>query len=408
MHATFHARSNSSSDAAMMVRRGLAALLLAFALLPLGEVVAPVSATVANAAGREPLYEIAFVGPISGSARRFTLNLEDAARLAVNNANASHQLRFQLRLVAYDTKGNSDIRAALLHRLVANKRVVAVIGPTSPDGVQEAGPILSRARVAMVTPTVTTPSLATLGFANFFRDVPDDTVQGAADADFLVRALGSQRLFVVSDASVYGNTLSSAVSARATVDGASVVNQSAPITSNCGGTASATEYASVALAALASQATSLFYGGLNCDFGLLLDALNNVGFHGVVLSDDGANANELLSATASISAADGVYLSCGCVTSTNATFNREFASLAHVSASSASYAVESYDAANAIINALRTLKVVTRAALVNALHRVTVHGISRTFRFQANGNMTGTSVFISQVQGHQIAPLGFA
>lgn len=392
----------------MNVRRRPVSSLVAIVLLPLAAVASNVAASSANATPPKPLYEIAFVGPLSGSANRFTLNLEDGARLAVNNANASRQLPFQLKLVAFDTKGNPTIRAAILHQLISTKRVVAVIGPTSPAGVVEAGPILSPAQLAMVTPSATTPSLATLGFTNFFRDVPDDAVQGAADADFLVRALDSQRLFVVSDETVYGNTVSSAVSAKATADGASVVNQNAPTTTGCGGSTSASEYASVALAALASQATSLFYGGLNCDFGLLLDALNNVGFHGVVLSDDGANANTLLSATTSISVADGVYLSCGCVTSTNSTFNREFASLAHDSASSASYAVESYDAANTIIRALRALRVVTRAGLIGALHRIVVHGISRAIRFQANGNIESSNVFISQVQGHQIVPLGLS
>lgn len=392
----------------MKFRRRLVSLLVAVALLALGEGVLNVGATTANATPPKVLYEIAFVGPLSGSASRFTLLLEDAARLAVNNANATHHLPFRVRLVAFDTKGDSSIRAAILHQLVSTKRVIAVIGPTTSDGVLQAGPILSPARLAMLTPSATTPSLATSGFTNFFRDVPDDTVQGAADADFLVRAQGSQRLFVVSDGSMHGDALASALSARAVVDGASVINQSAPATTSCGGAASASEYAGVALAALASQATSLFYGGLNCDFGLLLDALNNVGFHGVVLSDDGANASALLSATTSIAAADGVYLSCGCVTSTNATFNREFASLAHASASSASYAVESYNAANTIISALRVLRVVTRAAVIGELHRIVVHGVSRTIRFQANGNIAASSVFISQVQGDQIMPLGFS
>ena len=395
-------------DTAMIVRRRLVSVLIVVVLLALSAVSSILRATNASAAPITPFYEIAFVGPLSGSASRFALNIEDGARLAVNNANASHHFAFRIRLVAFNTQDNPVIRAGILHELVANKHVIAVIGPTSTAGVAEAGPILSTSGLAMVTPSATSPSLATLGFANFFRDVPDDTVQGAADADFLVRARGSERLFVVSDGSPYGNALTSAVSARATADGAYVVNQSAPTTTSCGGAASASEYTNVALAALASQATSLFYGGLNCDFGLLLDALNNFGFHGVVLSDDGAHANVLLSATTPVTSADGVYLSCGCVTSTNATFNREFAALAHVSASSASYVVESYDAANTILSALRALKVVTRAALISELHRIVVKGLSRTIRFQANGNIVGSSVFISQVQGHQVVPLGLS
>lgn len=391
----------------MRPRHRLLRVLVVATLAPWGTVVTVASSALAAKTAKR-VYEIAYVGDVSTSTNPIALNVENGARLAVNHANAMPNLPFRLRFVAYNTKGDLTTQSTVLKQLVASKGVLAVIGPSNAIDAVAAGTILSAAKLAMVTPSVTTPSLATSGFSDFFRDVPDDAVQGAADANFLVRSMSSSRLFVVSDASPYGDEITSALTNQATANHASVISQSAPVTTGCGGTANSSEYASVALAAVASQATSLFYGGYNCDFGLLLGALNNVGFHGVVLSSDGADASTLLSATSSSSAADGVYLSCGCSISANASFNMAFTAMAHVNAANASYAVESFDATNAVIAALRTLKVVTRTALIAALHHLVFHGAARTIRFQANGNLVSTRVFISQVQGHKVVALGFS
>lgn len=381
---------------------------MSVALACCGVVVLVGSSTPASAKAK-PLYEIAFVGPLTGPQAPLATRLELAARLAVQQANASTLLPFRLALVTYDTKDDPLTRALVDRKLVANQRVVAVVGPSTNEGVATAAPLFARARLAMVTPSASATSLATSGYKNFFRVVPADDVQGLADANFLVRSQGSRSVFVVSDGSSYGASMAEAVSAQARVDGASVTNQLAPATSQCAaGTGEGTQYAGVAMAALVSQATSLFYGGYACDFGLLLNALHVAGFHGVILSDDGANSPILLHSVSPTTNDDGVYLSCGCVASATGSFGHLFAAIAHASVAQSPYAAEAYDATKAIIAVMKSVKTITRAALASALRHVVYHGVSRIIKFRANGNIEATTSFLSQVQGGKIVPLGFS
>jgi branched-chain amino acid transport system substrate-binding protein len=358
---------------------------------------------------QRPLYEIAFVGPLTGPQGTFTTRLELAARLAVNQANARSSLPFRLQFVAYDTKGDPALSRVIDQHLVSRPHLVAVVGPTTNEDVAIAGPLFAASQLAMVTPSAGAPSLATMGYRNFFRVVADDGAQGIADGDFLVKARGSRRVFVVSDGSAYGSAIALAVSAQVTRDGGIVTNEVAPTTTQCAaGPGDAAQYTQIARAALASQATSVFYGGSYCDFGLLLTSLTNAGYHGVILSDDAVDSSALVRSVAMTNNLDGVYLSCGCVTSTNVAFNRAFARVAHVSAARANDAAEAYDATNTIIAAMGSLSRVTRAALTAALRRVVYHGITGSVSFAANGNRRATVTSFAQLQNGSIVPIGSA
>jgi len=362
---------------------------------------------VANAARARPLYDIALVGSWSPSQKQNSRNIELGAKLAINQANSSGRLPFRLALVAYNTMDDPTHSVAVAREIITNRRVIAVLGPTTTVDVQAVEPILSRAHLAMVTPSAATPSLANSDWTNFFRVIPDNDVQGSADAHFLVKTVGARRLFVVQDGSAYGSSLGGVVALRANAAGVPTTTQLAPATTQCQvGTSDASQYLDVALKVLASQATALFYGGYYCDFGMLLNALADVGYHGVVMSGDGSDSSALMNIVASPSTLGGVYLSSLSEPSTNAVFARSFAALAHYSASMAMYAPESYDAANAIIHALGSVTTVTRPALLKALHHVSFNGVSGRIQFEANGNLKSTRAFLNQIQGSTITPVG--
>ncbi len=360
-----------------------------------------------SGAAAKPTYVIGYQGPLSGGNQQLGLNMVFAVQLAINQANASHKLPFILKLATYDDQGDPTIAPTQAQAAIANKQLIAVVGPAFSGATAASEPFYHKAQVATVSPSATNPTLATKGWNNFFRVVADDNVQGPADANYLVKKLGVKSLYVVNDGTAYGSGVAGAVATQATKDGATVTPATVPGTSQCqNGSASSSEYQAAATQVVASGAKGMFYGGYYCDLGLFLGALQSAGYTGKIMSDDGSLSPALIQGTTPASAANGVYLTCACSSSTDQSFNRQYQALAHFSAANATYAPESYDATNVIIKAMTSLKKITRAAVVKALRTIVMKGITKVIRFQKNGNIAGSAIYVNQVKNGKIVQLG--
>jgi branched-chain amino acid transport system substrate-binding protein len=355
----------------------------------------------------KPTYVIGYEGPLSGGNLQLGLNMVFAVELAINQANASHKYPFKLQLAKYDDQGDPTISPTEAQSAVANKHLIAIVGPAFSGATAAAEPYYSKAHVATVSPSATNPPLATSGWNNFFRVVADDGVQGPADADYLVKTKGFKKVYVVNDGSSYGSGLASAFASEATTDGATVTPVTVPGTSQCtDGTASATEYSGAATQAVASGATAMFYGGYYCDLGLFLGALSSAGWTGTIMSGDGSDSSALITGTTPASAANGVLLSCACAVSADKAFNKAFQKLANFSTANATYAPEAYDATNVIIAAMSKIKKITRAAVVTELHKISYKGITKTIKFQKDGNIAGSAIYVNEVKSGKLVQLG--
>ncbi|HEV3187813.1 MAG TPA: branched-chain amino acid ABC transporter substrate-binding protein [Acidimicrobiales bacterium] len=355
----------------------------------------------------KPTYVIGYEGPLSGGNLQLGLNMVFAVELAINQANASGKNPFKLQLAKYDDQGDPTISPTEAQSAVANKKLIAIVGPAFSGATAAAEPYYSKAHVATVSPSATRVTLATGGWNNFFRVVADDGVQGPADADYLVKTKGNKAVYVVNDGSSYGTGLATAFATEATTDGAKVTTATVPGTAQCtDGTASATEYSAAATQAVASGAKAMFYGGYYCDLGLFLGALGSAGWSGPIMSGDGSDSSALITGTTPASAANGVLLSCACAVSQNSSFNKAFQNLANFSSSNATYAPESYDATNVIIAAMKKLKHITRSAVVAELHKISYKGITKTIKFQKDGNIAGAAIYVNQVTSGKVVQLG--
>ncbi len=360
-----------------------------------------------SGAAAKPTYVIGYQGPLSGGNQQLGVNMVFAVQLAIDQANATHKLPFILKLATYDDQGDPTIAPTQAQAAIANKNLVAVVGPAFSGATAASEPYYHKAQVATVSPSATATALATNGWNNFFRIVSDDNVQGPSDANYLVHKLGVKTLYVVNDGTAYGSGVAGAVAAQASKDGAKVTPATVPGTSQCqNGSASSSEYQAAATQVVASGAQAMFYGGYYCDLGLFLGALQSAGYTGKIMSDDGALSPALIQGTTPASAANGVYLSCACSSSNDKSFNKAYQALAHFSAANATYAPEAYDATNVIIKAMTELKKVTRAGIVKVLHTIVMKGISKTIRFQKNGNIAVSATYVNQVRNGKIVPLG--
>ena len=371
----------------------------------------------ASGAASKPTYVIGYEGPLSGGNQQLGLNMVYAVQLAINNANATHKLRYVLRMAKFDDQGSSTLSPAQAQSAVNNKNLIAIVGPAFSGATKAAEPYYRGAHMATVSPSATAAGLAT-GFKNnnFMRVVAGDDVQGAADANFLVKTKKMSSVYVINDASFYGAGLAAVVATQAKAKGASVTTNTVPGTAQCqDGTASPSEYTAVATTIVAAKPASIFYGGYYCDFGLLLGALSSAGYTGTIMSGDGSWSSSLIAGTSPATAANNVYLSEAGGGNSNLTgkLANEYKKLAHFGANNATYAAQAYDATNVILAALAkvyhpgvTVKKL-RPALVNKLHHITFHGVTGKISFQSNGDLSAKSIVdFGQVQSGTIVTVG--
>ena len=55
---------------------------------------------------------------------------------------------------------------------------------------------------------------------------------------------------------------------------------------------------------------------------------------------------------------------------------------------------------------MKSLKKVTRAGIVSALHKLSYKGMTKVVKFQTNGNIAGSAIFVNQVKSGTIVQLG--
>jgi branched-chain amino acid transport system substrate-binding protein len=372
----------------------------------------------------KPSFEIAYEGPLSGGVAQLGLNMVYGERLAINLANEGKTfgpLPFSLVPGTYNDQGSETVSPTIAAEIVAKHSIVAVVGPAFSGATKAAEPTFHAASLATVSPSATNVLLATHGWNNFFRVVAADNIQGSADASYITGKLKLKKIYVVSDQTTYGAGLAAAFAGSAKHDHATLIGggpNAVPSTPACGngGTGDPSQYPGVASTIKAANPQIIFYGGYYCDLGLLLSALHSAGYKGKVMSGDGSDDPHLIAGTSPSSAANGVYLSCACAvlgkTAADKTFAAGFTKLAHFAPGT--YSAEAYDSTNIIIEAMVKIfkaygaKGETRARIVTFLHAVSWVGLTKVVKFEADGNISGTTVYVNQVRSGKIYQIGLA
>lgn len=373
----------------------------------------PVAGFASAQASSKPTYIIGYQGPLTGSDASYGDYQWAGLEFAVSQANASGKYPFTIKIEKFDDQGSSTVAPAAAQKAVGTKGLVAIVGPAFSGASEASYQYYHAANIAEVSPSATAVALAVPG-GSFFRTVADDSVQGAADATYIVKDKGVTNLTVIGDESFYGAGLAKVVATDAQADGATVTTQSiANINEGGGGNAGA--YSTLATSLAQANPAGIFYGGYAPEFGLLLGDLAADGYttsNHVIVSGDGSNDSSLITSTSPSSAANGSYLSesaTGKVSYFTGKLATEFKSVTKVKASIAIYAAQAYDAANAIIRVIDSAKATSststlRKEIVSGLHKVSFTGVTGPIAFQSDGNLKVDKgeVAISEVENGTI------
>lgn len=362
--------------------------------------------------------KIGVIAPLSGDLAALGKGISNSVDLAIKQANESNAIPgWTLELAAEDDQATPDVGKNAATKLAADKDVVGVVGTLNSSVAQSVQPVLAAANITQVSPANTNPSL-TQGaefatapkrpYATYFRTCTTDSIQGPFAARYLFETAGIKEVATIHDKKTYGQGLVDAFTQEFTKLGGKVV---AAETIN----PDDDKYDAVITKVKPANPKAVYYGGEYPQAGPLSQQMKAAGLNVPLMGGDGIFSGEypkLAGATA-----DG-----DLSTSVGAPTEELESAKSFVSAYEAggyadpyeAYGAYAFDAANAIINALKTsLKdaesaEAARQGTVEAMGSVSFDGVTGKVAFDEFGDTTSRVLTVYQVKSGAWAPVNTA
>jgi branched-chain amino acid transport system substrate-binding protein len=321
-------------------------------------------------------YELAFFGALTGSSANLGVNIEQGFELAVDQYNDKTGANC-IVVKKFDSQGDPAVAPGVARSLVADKKIIGIVGPPFSGESEAANPIFESAGIPAITPSATRTSLSSSGWKIFHRAVANDDAQGPAAASYIKDVLQAQKVFVADDQSAYGAGLADVVKTKL---GSLVVQ-----TDKTEADGKQSDFSALVQKVQQSGATALFYGGYYTNGGIIRKQLSAAGWKGTLLGGDGMKDPGLAKA-AGTAAAVGTVVTCPCSPPEEAggTFVNDYKAKWNVDAGT--YSDVAFDAANIFLEGIAAGNT-TPDKLLSYLSTVNYKGIANTYKFTDKGEL---------------------
>jgi branched-chain amino acid transport system substrate-binding protein len=351
--------------------------------------------------------------PLQGSGRTQTVEMTDAIKFVLKNAN----YKAGKYTVGYQSCDDSTAQAGKWvsgkcssngNAYAQNKSVIAVIGTFNSGCAEIIIPILNRAPngpLGMVSPANTYVGLThsgpgtvagepdkyyPSGKRNYIRMVAADDFQGAADATFM-KDQGAKSVFILNDKEAYGLGVATDTKNSANKLGLKVAGFTA-------WDPKASSYEALATRIKQSGADWVYLGGLICENGAKLISDMKAGLPGVkLMAPDGFS-----DFTANGASGVGMYITVAGVppeklTGAGKTFIKDFG--AQIGKKPNPYSAYAAQSMQVVLDAIANSDGTRASVTDNLLHTKVTDGILGTFSINANGDTTRNPVTVYQQVG---------
>jgi branched-chain amino acid transport system substrate-binding protein len=343
--------------------------------------------------------KIGVIAPLSGDLSALGLGIKNSVDLAIKQANDSNAIPgWKLELDAQDDQASPDTGKNAASALTSDDAVVGVVGTLNTSVAQTVAPVLAAAHVVEVSPANTGTAL-TQGpkapadpqrvYDTYFRTCTTDAIQGPFAARYVYDTLKVTKVATVHDKLAYGQGLVKAFTEEFTKLGGTITKAETinPDDKN---------FSSVISKVKAGGPELLYYGGQYPQSGPLSLQMKQSGLNIPLMGGDGMYAADYIKLSGGAKAAGDFATSVGAPTDkleSAKKFVSDYEAAGYKDAYEA-YGAYSYDAANAIIEALKvSLKdadsaSAARQATVDAMKNVSFDGVTGKVAFDEFGDTT--------------------
>ena len=186
-----------------------------------------------QAVGCTGTLKIGIITPLTGGAGFLGQEQLSWTRYALSTLTKPLGLRVQLVLGDTPVEKGPGEGLVVAQRMIADSRLVAVIGPATSGAAASASQALFAAGIAHISPSATRTSLtkgspreATPGF---FRVVPDDGLQGPTDANYMADKLNAKKVVLLDFQEPYSVGLADSTEAQLKKKGVTTVRLSTSV-----------------------------------------------------------------------------------------------------------------------------------------------------------------------------------
>jgi branched-chain amino acid transport system substrate-binding protein len=335
---------------------------------------------------------------LSGDDASLDIPAADGARLAVEQINtAGGVLGRPLELIVRDTETALDVTARVARQMVAQDRVVAVVGFTNTDPLLAAAPGIRAAGLPLVTPGATSPRIPTQAGPRVFLACFGDNAQAAAGAEFAMLRFGRRAYVLRNEGVEYTRLLAGYFKTRFAELGGTIVLEDSYPNKTSDMTAQITR-----LRALSEAPNFYYIAAMAYDIGPILNQLRAAGLTGPVVGGDaydtpalleqaGPSAENVFFTTHALMPGEGV---------TSAILNFASAySLAYKREPESAFAALGYDAVYVLADAIKRARSTDAAAIQRALEATrNFRGLTGAISFSAASHVPTKSVTVIAVR----------
>jgi branched-chain amino acid transport system substrate-binding protein len=338
--------------------------------------------------------KIGFFGDLTGANSQLVVHPRNAAIMAAEQANEEGDLPVRIEVEQFDNKDGAPGPApALAQRAIGDSAIVGVVGPGFSGETESTGELFERAGLAHITQSATRIDLTQRGWKTFFRGLANDTFQGNAAGDLLVKVLGCREVALIDDKTAYGAGLAEAMIKRIEDNGGEIVLRE--------GIEPTTDYTAVVDSLLSRRPEVIYYAGYSPEASLLVKQYQEKGGEALFTTGDGSRDATFLKNGRP--ANEGTVLTCPCVdpTQTDDPALKEFAAEyeERFDEPVGVYGAEGWDATQIFIAAIKDAGAdVTRQSVLEYVTNLNDYkGLTKTFNWTDTRDVTG-ELFIFTVE----------
>lgn len=356
------------------------------------------------AVGSGESLKIATMLTMSGPNKPYGIDSLRGVQIAIDDAN-NNVLGHKIELIQEDEQCSEQGGKDAATRLAANPNLIGVIGGTCSSASVGAVKILSAAKLVMISPSSTAPSLTDPASyqEGFFRSIYNDRAQGKTVAEFAYSVLGLRNMVTFHDGTAYPKQLQQAACDSFQQLGGKCLQQV---------DLSAVQDVNAILQQIMTlNPDVLYYPVYTKDGVAITKAVADAGLTNLALiSSDGLLSSDFLSKSQPFS--QGMYLSGPQTVQESQTFNAKYKAK-FGEEPNAPYHLQSYDAANMLFYAMRAAAVVVgdklyiqRQRLRDALYGMrNIQGLSGPLTCSTDGDCAKPNIEIFQIASGQFKPI---
>lgn len=341
------------------------------------------------------------VAPLTGNISHLGKDNENGARLAVEEANAKG-VKLGGKAVKFELMGEDDQADPKTGTTVAQRLIDAgvkgVIGHLNSGTTIPASRLYHQAGVPMISPSATNPKLTQQGFPGVFRTIANDVQQGGMIGKFVATKLG-KKIAVIDDRTAYGQGLADEVAKGVRASGGQVVARE--FTSN-----QSTEFTAILTKIRQLNPDVIVYAGMDAQGGPMLKQMKQLGIKARWITGDGGCTGEIIK-LAGDAMSESVYCTQAGLPIDQMPGGKAFKARykTRFGADVQIYAPYAYDAANAIIEAMKKANSAEPAKYLPALKTISFKGVTGDITFDEAGDIKNGAVSVYQFKAGAWVPL---